>query len=197
MGGKNEHQTEHFSRHGQLSGGRIGRRRRGAARADDVTSEPDRERRQEPERLADLSRQLQELALQRARPDQRQQRQEPAGRLDALAGPLDARPAVDARSWPTASSTTPAPTAASSRSTAPPARCIWSYIPELDEDLVARQTHSPYNRGIAMGDGNVYVGTVDGRLIALDMKTGKPVWDTKLINSAEADRRLHRRAARS
>ncbi len=60
---------------------------------------------------------------------------------------------------------------------------IWSYFPELDDALVARQTHSPYNRGVAFGDGKIYVGTVDGRLIALDMKTGKPVWDTKLENS--------------
>ena len=36
---------------------------------------------------------------------------------------------------------------------------------------------------MAMGDGKLYVGTVDGRLIALDMKTGQPVWDTKLVNS--------------
>jgi alcohol dehydrogenase (cytochrome c) len=28
-------------------------------------------------------------------------------------------------------------------------KVIWSYIPELDEALVARQTHSPYNRGAA------------------------------------------------
>ncbi len=60
---------------------------------------------------------------------------------------------------------------------------IWSYIPELNEDLIAQQTHSPYNRGIALGHGNVYVGTVDGRLIAVDMKTGAPVWDTKLVDS--------------
>src|SRR5215471_11968477 len=43
---------------------------------------------------------------------------------------------------------------------------IWSYFPELDEALIARQTHSPYNRGLAMGEGKVYVGTMDGRLIA-------------------------------
>src|ERR1700722_20210768 len=60
---------------------------------------------------------------------------------------------------------------------------LWSFIPKLDEDTVTRQTHSPYNRGLAMGFGNLYVGTVDGRLIAIDMKTGKPVWDTKLVNS--------------
>src|SRR5271168_3637442 len=62
-------------------------------------------------------------------------------------------------------------------------KVLWTYFPELDDQLVARQTHSPYNRGMAMGDGKLYVGTVDGRLIALDMKTGKPAWDTKLINS--------------
>ena len=62
-------------------------------------------------------------------------------------------------------------------------KTIWAYAPDLDEDLVAKQTHSPYNRGIAIGQGNLYVGTVDGRLIALNLKTGKPVWDTKLVNS--------------
>src|SRR6202049_4199729 len=50
---------------------------------------------------------------------------------------------------------------------------LWSYTPELDDALVARQTHSAYNRGAAIGEGRLYVGTVDGRLIALDMKTGK------------------------
>jgi alcohol dehydrogenase (cytochrome c) len=59
----------------------------------------------------------------------------------------------------------------------------WSYFPQLDDDLVAAQTHSPYNRGIALGNDKVFVGTVDGRLIAVDMKTGKPAWDTKLIDS--------------
>ena len=60
---------------------------------------------------------------------------------------------------------------------------LWSYTPELDDALVARQTHSPYNRGAAIGEGKLYVGTVDGRLIALDMKTGKVAWDTKLQDS--------------
>jgi alcohol dehydrogenase (cytochrome c) len=62
-------------------------------------------------------------------------------------------------------------------------KLIWSYFPELDDALVSRQTHSPYNRGVAIGEGKVYVGTVDGRLIALDMKTGKVAWDTKLQDS--------------
>src|SRR5260370_23836 len=60
---------------------------------------------------------------------------------------------------------------------------IWSYFPELDEALIARQTHSPYNRGVAIGEGKVFVGTMDGRLMALDMKTGKRAWESKLIDS--------------
>jgi PQQ-dependent dehydrogenase (methanol/ethanol family) len=59
----------------------------------------------------------------------------------------------------------------------------WSYFPQLDDELVAAQTHSPYNRGIALGNDKVFVGTVDGRLLAVDMKSGKPAWDTKLLDS--------------
>jgi PQQ-dependent dehydrogenase (methanol/ethanol family) len=62
-------------------------------------------------------------------------------------------------------------------------KVIWNYVPELDEALVAKQTHSPYNRGMGIGHGHLYVGTVDGRLIALDIKTGKPAWDTRLVDS--------------
>ncbi len=35
----------------------------------------------------------------------------------------------------------------------------------------------PANRGVALGYGKVYIGTVDARLIALDQKTGKVIWD--------------------
>jgi alcohol dehydrogenase (cytochrome c) len=60
---------------------------------------------------------------------------------------------------------------------------LWQYKQKLNEDLVAKQTHSPYNRGIGLGYGNVYMGTLDGKLVAIDMKTGKLVWETKLVDS--------------
>ncbi len=72
---------------------------------------------------------------------------------------------------------------------------IWTHFPELDEVLIARQTHSPYNRGVALGEGKVFVGTMDGRLLGLDMKSGKVLWETRLIDSAEAHGRFHRCAA--
>jgi PQQ-dependent dehydrogenase (methanol/ethanol family) len=64
-------------------------------------------------------------------------------------------------------------------------KLIWSYFPELDDATVARQTHSPYTRGLALGEGRAFVGTVDGRLLGLDAKTGKLLWDTKLVDSAK------------
>jgi glucose dehydrogenase len=41
----------------------------------------------------------------------------------------------------------------------------------------------PANRGVAVAEGKVFIGTVDARLIALDSKTGKIVWD---IDAVEA-----------
>lgn len=40
----------------------------------------------------------------------------------------------------------------------------------------------PANRGVAVSDGKVFIGTVDARLIALNAKTGEKIWD---INVAD------------
>tara|TARA_R110000850_G_scaffold91742_24_gene194813 strand:- start:12734 stop:14476 length:1743 start_codon:yes stop_codon:yes gene_type:complete len=38
----------------------------------------------------------------------------------------------------------------------------------------------PANRGVAVANGRVFVGTVDARLIALDAKSGKVLWDVEV-----------------
>lgn len=38
------------------------------------------------------------------------------------------------------------------------------------------------NRGAALGDGRVYVATMDARLIALDARTGETVWEQRLAD---------------
>ena len=43
----------------------------------------------------------------------------------------------------------------------------------------------PANRGVALYDGKVYVGTLDSRLVALDQETGKIVWDTQTVDKSE------------
>lgn len=40
----------------------------------------------------------------------------------------------------------------------------------------------PANRGVALAYGKVYVATVDARLIALDQKTGKILWDIAIVS---------------
>jgi quinohemoprotein ethanol dehydrogenase len=40
----------------------------------------------------------------------------------------------------------------------------------------------PANRGVALYDGKVYVGTLDSRLVALDQETGRIVWDVQTID---------------
>src|SRR4029077_13230170 len=41
-----------------------------------------------------------------------------------------------------------------------------------------------YSRGVAVGHGMVFIGTVDGRGIALDQKTGKERWQVQLTDFA-------------
>ena len=33
------------------------------------------------------------------------------------------------------------------------------------------------SRGVALGDGKVYIGRLDGKLVALDQQTGKVAWE--------------------
>ena len=49
---------------------------------------------------------------------------------------------------------------------------IWSYEPRL-HPLTKKILFAPYSRGVAVGHGMVFIGTVDGRGIALDQKTGE------------------------
>jgi alcohol dehydrogenase (cytochrome c) len=55
---------------------------------------------------------------------------------------------------------------------------LWSYRANLDQtiDTVCCGWSS---RGVALGDGKVYVGQLDGKLVALDQATGAVVWSTQ------------------
>lgn len=61
---------------------------------------------------------------------------------------------------------------------------IWHYFPKLKEGTERIPT-APYNRGVSLGNGMVYVGSMDGRAIALDQKTGKVVWETQLVDALQ------------
>ena len=57
---------------------------------------------------------------------------------------------------------------------------IWHYYPHLD-DVINEIVYTPLARGVAIGNGRVFFGTLDGRAIALDQKTGKELWSTQLV----------------
>ena len=56
---------------------------------------------------------------------------------------------------------------------------LWKYDPQVPKDHAKYVCCDVVNRGVALYKGRVYVGTLDGRLIALDAKTGAPVWDVQ------------------
>jgi quinohemoprotein ethanol dehydrogenase len=55
---------------------------------------------------------------------------------------------------------------------------LWSYIPDTHYWQI-NTCCSPVNRGVAIWHDKVYVGALDGRLIALNAKTGKVAWSTQ------------------
>jgi len=56
---------------------------------------------------------------------------------------------------------------------------LWMYDPHVPKDHAKFVCCDVVNRGVALYQDRVYVGALDGRLIALDAKTGKVVWETQ------------------
>jgi quinohemoprotein ethanol dehydrogenase len=61
-------------------------------------------------------------------------------------------------------------------------RVLWRFDPKVPGEAGARVCCDVVNRGVAYWSGRVYVGTIDGRLIALDARTGAPLWSTLTID---------------
>jgi quinohemoprotein ethanol dehydrogenase len=58
-------------------------------------------------------------------------------------------------------------------------KLLWSYDPKVPGKKGYESCCDVVNRGVALWNGKVYVGAFDGRLIALDAATGKPVWSVQ------------------
>ena len=52
----------------------------------------------------------------------------------------------------------------------------WAYDPEVPGAAAVNACCDVVNRGVAAWNGKVFVGTLDGRLVALDAASGKPIW---------------------
>ena len=58
-------------------------------------------------------------------------------------------------------------------------RLIWQFDPKVPGAAAAKACCDVVNRGAAYWNGHVYVGTIDGRLIALDGHSGAVLWSVQ------------------
>jgi PQQ-dependent dehydrogenase (methanol/ethanol family) len=59
---------------------------------------------------------------------------------------------------------------------------LWSYDPKVPLQWGARACCDVVNRGVAIWEGELYFGTLDGRLIALDASTGHEIWQQLTVD---------------
>ena len=62
---------------------------------------------------------------------------------------------------------------------------LWEFDSEVPRDWGVRACCDVVNRGAAAWNGKIYVGTIDGRMIAIDAATGNKVWETDTLVSRE------------
>src|SRR5215831_1743823 len=59
---------------------------------------------------------------------------------------------------------------------------LWRFDPQVPRQFGQKACCDVVNRGVAVYKGKVYVGTIDGRLIALDAETGKLLWQVVTVD---------------
>ena len=63
---------------------------------------------------------------------------------------------------------------------------IWIHDPEVPREFGEKACCDVVNRGVALYKGLIYVGTLDGRLIALDAATGEKSWEVVTVDQTKA-----------
>jgi len=61
-------------------------------------------------------------------------------------------------------------------------KLLWSYDPKVPGEWGAKGCCDVVSRGLAYFEGKVYLGAYDGRLIAIDAKTGQEQWSVNTID---------------
>ena len=62
---------------------------------------------------------------------------------------------------------------------------LWRYDPEVPREWAINVCCGMVNRGVAAWNGKIFVGTLDGRLVAIDAATGEEVWDVYTIDRTQ------------
>jgi quinohemoprotein ethanol dehydrogenase len=61
----------------------------------------------------------------------------------------------------------------------------WSYDPRVPGETAHKACCDVVNRGVAVWEGKVFVGTLDGRLVALDAGTGREIWSQVTVDQSK------------
>lgn len=65
-------------------------------------------------------------------------------------------------------------------------KLLWKFDPKVRLNLAINGSYSARtNGGVAVWDGNVYVGTGDCRLVAINANTGKQVWESPVCDATQ------------
>jgi quinohemoprotein ethanol dehydrogenase len=63
-------------------------------------------------------------------------------------------------------------------------KLLWKHDPEIwKQDPAKMHFTLPVNRGVAYSDGRIFAGTIDGRLLALDARTGRQLWSVQTVSA--------------
>jgi PQQ-dependent dehydrogenase (methanol/ethanol family) len=64
-------------------------------------------------------------------------------------------------------------------------RLLWSYDPKVSKADGAKACCDVVNRGVAVHEGRVFFGALDGRLVALDAATGALLWEVVSVDQTK------------
>lgn len=59
---------------------------------------------------------------------------------------------------------------------------MWSYVPQISGIEALPLCCGQDNRGVAIGEGKVFVARLDARLVALDAQTGRELWNVQVAD---------------
>jgi PQQ-dependent dehydrogenase (methanol/ethanol family) len=62
---------------------------------------------------------------------------------------------------------------------------LWVHEPDVDRAVGVKACCDVVNRGVAVYDGKIFVGVIDGRLQALDAMTGQMIWETITVDQSK------------
>jgi quinohemoprotein ethanol dehydrogenase len=65
-------------------------------------------------------------------------------------------------------------------------KLLWQYDPRVPGETGVKACCDTVNRGVAAYEGKLFLGTLDGRLVALDAATGNEVWSVVTVDQTKA-----------